>query len=154
MTASKITGRQAKTYYNTGTHATPVWVLMGRIVNLTQPFSKGEAELKDRESDWKKVLGGLKELGLKFTYNEKKSVNDTVFAALWDSWLNDTAVECAAMNGLIATTGNKGYRAYLMVTEMERSEELEAVVAWDVTMKLTEHEESGATIEPDRYVVP
>jgi asparagine synthetase A len=154
MTATKKTGRQAKSYYNTGSHASPVWVEMKRIVNLTQPFSKGEAELKDRESDFAKVLGGLKTIGLKFTYHERHSTNDTVFAALWDSWFNDTAVEFAAMNGAINVAGNKGYRAFLMVTEMERGEELEGVIEWDVTLKLTEHEEAGATVEPDRYTVP
>jgi predicted secreted protein len=154
MTATKLIGRDAKAYYNTGTHAAPAWSEMKRIKDLSIPFAKGEVDILDRESGWKKTVGGQKEFAVSFVYNEKVSAADAAFDKLWDSYLIGTAVEMAFMNGSIAVAGKKGFRGYFEVFEMERSEELEGICSWDISIKLTEHEEAGAVVEPDRYTVP
>lgn len=154
MTATKNLGRQEKHYYNTGTHASPSWSEMKRSFNWNLGFTKGEVNFQDGESDWEKTLGAAKKLGLSFTYREKKSATDTVFNALWDSFLNGTAIELAAMNGPIATTGSRGFRAFIEVMSMEKTAEQEGMTEWAVAVKLTEHEEGGSIVDPDRYVVP
>lgn len=154
MTARKNRGRNERLYYNTGTHASPSWIWMKRTINRTLSFGKGEINFQDSESEWEKTLGAAKKLGLNWGYRELITSNDTVFAALWDSYLNGTPIEVAAMNGDIATTGKKGFRAFIEVMEMEQTAELEGMTEWAVSVKLTEHEEASAVVDPDRYTVP
>jgi hypothetical protein len=149
-----ITGLRAKTYYNTATHATPTWVEIKRLVNETVDFGKGTADQMNRESEWKRILPTLKELTPSFTYQEKKNQADTVWDALWDSYLADTIVEFAFMDASIATTGNKGFLAGAIVTKMAHKRELEGIVEWDVELGLAEFVEAGALVEPERFVVP
>ena len=86
-TPGPYAGRKAKTYLNAGTHAAPTLVLMSKIADLKLPLSKGEVELADRESEWKKFLAGLKEAGISFKYNKRKHKTDAVFDALQASYL-------------------------------------------------------------------
>lgn len=154
MTKTKNRGRDERLYYNTGTHASPSWVWMKRTINRTVSLGKGEINFQDQESDWEKTLGAAKKLGLQFGYREKISAADSVFAAIWDSYLNGTPIEVAAMAGNIATAGVKGFRAFIEVMELEQTAELEGMTEWSVSTKLTEHEEAGSIVEPDRYTVP
>lgn len=147
-------GKDLKTYYNSATHALPTWVAVPRVINETVSFDKDLAEQKNRESEFKRNLGAHKGIGGSFGYHEKSNEADTVFDKIWDSYLNDTVVEFAFMDGDIATSGNKGFRVGLIVTKLERKRELSDGTEWGVEWSLTEFVESSALVEPDRYTVP
>lgn len=148
-------GRKSKLYRNSGTHASPTWLEIARVQDVSYPFSKGEVEVISRESDFKKFLAGLKEIGITFTYLYKKGTSDANFAALKDSAINDTPIEFFGADGNAGTAGTQGWRAGMQVFEFERAEELENAITYSVTLKLTEYESpSGTLVEPDFYVVP
>ena len=147
-------GRTAKTYLNTGTHASATLVEAKKFVDVKLPFSKGEVALGDRESDWKKFLAGLKEVGLNGTYNKKKQTTDAVYNALADSFFNDTPIEIYCLDGASTESGTYGFRAYMQVFKFEKVEDLESVANWSVGLKLTDYEEAGAPVEPDEWTAP
>lgn len=148
-----LVGREAKTYYNTGTHASPVWVLIDQIENLSLNLPKDKAELKDRSSIWKKKKGGHREASISLKYTHRRQTTDTVFAALQDSFLADTPIEVAAMDDAIAELGASGFRGYFEVFQLDRKEDAGDTVSFDVGLELTYYEESAAVVEPDFYVV-
>lgn len=145
-------GRKAKLYYNTGTHASPTWVEMPRVINASVSLSKGEVENIYRGSNWKKLLAGLKEGSLKIDYNLKNGA-DTVLTALTNSFFNDTDFELAVMDQAISNSGARGFRAYMQVFSDENAQEIEGKQTKAFELKLSEHEENSAVIEPDLYVV-
>lgn len=151
--AGPQTGRYAKAYLNTGTHATPVHAEAKFIKDLKLPLSKGEVALEDRESEWKVFLAGLKEAGLTGTYNKRVNTVDAVFAALMDSFLNDTPIQFHVMDADITYTGAYGFKAYFQVFSLEKTEELETVQNYSFGMKLAYYVESSARVEPDEHTV-
>jgi len=76
-----------------------------------------------------------------------------VFDALLDSFLNDTEIEFAIMDGAIGTSGSQGLRAYMQVFDFPYSQELENLESFDVGLDLTPFEESGSEIDPDWFEV-
>jgi len=153
MTSKARAGRNGKLYYNAGTHASPSWVLITRARDVEVTNEKDDVEIDDRASAHKKSIGGGKSLGLSFGYTHRIGT-DTVFAVLLDSYNAGTAVQIAAMDGLITTAGQKGWRAFYEVFKLDQSQELNSTISYEVECKLTEHEEAGAIVEPDHYVVP
>lgn len=151
--AGPATGRQAKTYYNSGTNATPVHAEAKFIKDLKLPLSKGEVALEDRESVWKKMLAGLKEVGLSGTYNKRRNTVDAIFAALMDSFLNDTPIQFHVMDDTITNSGAYGFKAYFQVFSLEKTEELETVQNYSFGMKLTHYIEASAVVEPAEHTV-
>lgn len=148
---SKV-GHECKAYYNSATHASPTWVEMKRAIDVSVDLSKGEAEASRRESSWKLTRGGLKELGVEFGYRWKPG-GDTVFDALWSSFLNNGAVEMFIADGAAATAGTEGIRAFVEVMGMPYDQSLEETQVVNVSAKLTDWEEASALVEPDWYVV-
>jgi hypothetical protein len=153
LTEGEKVGKDCKLYYNTGTHAAPSWVLMGRVRDVSVPLSKGEADVSRRESGWRLTKGALKENGLEFGY-VYKSGTDTVFDMLLDSFLNDTAVEYAVMDDLITESGAQGLRCFMEVFEFPYDQALEEGQIFNVSLKGTPVEEASTLVQPDWYEIP
>lgn len=147
-------GKDCHLYRNTGTHATPVWVLMeaAKDVQIT-PFTKGKVEAKDRASKWNFKKGSFIELGLSFQMDRYSMTADD-FDELLDSFLNGTPIEFFAADGLAATPDTAGVRGIMEVFEMPINQELEGVHMFDVSAEITRASEGGSIVEPDYYVVP
>lgn len=145
------TGLEAKDYYNTGTHASPVWVEIARQKGSKLPRSKEEVSWKDRDSDYEKTRGGHLSLGISFTYRHVRGAADTVRNALLDSLVNGTAIEIASFDAAITEANAVGIRQYVEVTKMDKNAETGAVVTYDVEAKHTEYYESSSLIEPGDY---
>ena len=152
LTQAPVVGKDCKLYYNTGTHAVPVWVEVKHAINVSANLGKGEADASARYSGWKLTKGALKELEITFGYRHKQGA-DTVFDALLAAYLNDTAIEFAVMDAAISETGAQGPRAFCEVMSMNLSQELEGTSEYEVTIKPTFHEESGTLVEPDWFEV-
>lgn len=151
---ANLTGRQAKLYVNTAVPSAPTWLEVLRVGDLSMPLTKGQAELADRSSDYKKMLAGLKESGLEFTYHEDANAVDAVWDILYNSYLNDVAIEMAVMAGDITVTGVTGFRLPLQVFEMTWNQELESVLEYDFSLSISELLEGGTPVDPSRFVVP
>jgi len=147
------TGLEAKDYYNSGTHASPVWVEIARQKGSKLPRSKEEISWKDRDSPYEKTRGGHTTLGISFTYRHVRGADDAVRDALLSSLINGTAVEIATFDAAITQVGAVGFRQYVEVTKMDRGAETGAVVTYDVEAKHTEYYESSSLIEPGDYQI-
>jgi hypothetical protein len=148
-----IVGFDCKLYYNTGTHASPTWVLIPRAINVSVPdFGCNQVATPSRGSNFEAFLNGLIRTGLNFTYAYKAGT-DTVLTALLGMVTGRTAKEFAVMDGAIATTGSRGLRAYFNIENAPWNQELEGRMEVDFTLKPAYFEESGSKVDPDVYVV-
>lgn len=145
-------GQNCKLYVNTGTHASPTWVELKRVIDVTHPLTKDRRETSRRESGWKFERGALKGTELSFGYLYKAG-SDTALAALRDSYLDGDQIEFAVMDGPIATVGSQGYRFFGEVFEFSNDEPLNGSKVVNVTAGLTDVEESGSLVEPDWYEI-
>jgi hypothetical protein len=153
MSNKRVHGKNAKTYINTGTRATPTQNLVKHITDETLSIGKESADLMDRDSEWKKNLQGHKTASLAFTYRHKKGTTDTVLEKIKDSFYSGTPYEWYVMDDLITTSGAYGFRAFMEVTKFDQKRPNNAELTWDVELQLVEHEESAVIQEPEEHTV-
>lgn len=146
-------GKDCYLYYNTGTNETPVWVEIDRAKDVNiDPASKGQAEQKSRASKFNYKRGTHIELGLSFGYDYTPG-DDTVYAALLDSFLNGTPIQFAALDGPIETTGSQGWKLVCEVFECPMGQELDNTASIEISAEITRVTEDGDLIEPEWYEV-
>lgn len=148
------TGHKMKAYRNTGTYASPTWVEVAEIGDLSIPdLSMGLAELKRRAKDWTKNLPSLiQSVAVEFRLHH--GLDATNFDAIRTAFFAGTAEEWAIMNGSITTTSNEGLRIPVLVEQFPWDQPLEEVAGHDVRLAVAYHEESGSEIDPTWYEVP
>ncbi|MFI4876625.1 MAG: hypothetical protein ACIALR_14845 [Blastopirellula sp. JB062] len=140
-------------YRNTGSHATPVWVRVKGVKDLSVPFSKERAESMDIDYDWKFERGTHKSSGLTFQVEARKSLKDDL-DVFRDSFLSGTPIEIYAADGLVAEAGTEGLRAYVECFDFPINKPLNGVSVIDITLGLTRVVESSAVVLPSWYVIP
>lgn len=129
-------GMEAKLYRNTGDFATPVWVELTNVKDLTLSLEKGEADVTTRANGgWRALAGTLKDGSIEFEM--VWDTQDAGFTAIKDAWFNDTPIEFAVMDGDVAASGSQGLRATMEVFNFSRNEPLEEAVTVSVTIKPT-----------------
>ena len=143
-------GRECYTYYNSATHASPTWVLIANAVDVSTTIDKNYGDVSSRASGWKKNKAGLKDLGLSFGYRYKAGVTDSVFDVLRANAIANTPTELFMADGLAATTGTEGIRAYMDMS-LGREEPLEDGVLTPFECKHVLYYEAGAVVDPDWY---
>jgi hypothetical protein len=142
-----ILGLDCKTYVNTGTYASPTWVLLDNIANETLNLSAGEAAADRRGGNgWKERLATLKDGSVDFSMNYQPG--DANFDTLFDAFMGRDQLEFAFMDGPIATTGSEGLRATCQVFKFEIPRDLEVTVVCNIGVK-----PSPATNPPEWYEV-
>ncbi|PHR99583.1 MAG: hypothetical protein COA78_24760 [Blastopirellula sp.] len=146
-------GGDAKTYYNTGTHAIPVWVEITRIKDAKTNINKKMVELPAREGKGIGSRGSKITPELSFSYLYKKGT-DTVFDALMDSLGNNTPIEFYAADDDVATSGTEGLRCVMEVSSIPMNQGLEDGVYLDIETKYARVTESDVLIEWDWHVIP
>ena len=91
-------GMDAKLYRNTGDYATPVWVEVSNVKDVTLNLEKGEADVTTRANQgWRATVGTLKDASIEF-----QMVWDTVdagFDAIRQAFFNNTPLEFAVRDG-------------------------------------------------------
>jgi hypothetical protein len=133
---SFVLGLNAKLYRNSGTFAVPVWDLVTNVRDLRLNLEKGEADVTTRGGNgWEQVVATLKSATIE--WGMLWDTGDTDFAAIRDSFLNDTTIEFLVLDGLVATTGSQGLRAICMVNRFTRNENLREALTVDVAAKPT-----------------
>lgn len=147
-----VVGIDAKSYYNSGTHATPTWVLLDDVIDLSQELGGNLVDIKSRASNWMATLYGMLKAGATFTFLHRKGT-DANRAILLAIITGRTPKEFAFMDQAIATTGAIGLRSYMNLENMNRSEEIEGGLAYDVACKTAYFMESNVKVDPDYYVV-
>lgn len=128
-----IVGLDCKAYKNSATYASPTWAEMTPVKGVTTNLEKGAADLSKRGSTWKAHRSTLKDLTI-----ELEMVWDhanTICTDLLTAFLNNTLVDCAFLDGPVATAGSQGPRCEFEVTKFSRAEPLEEGVMVNVTLK-------------------
>lgn len=116
-------GRECKTYYNTGSYASPTWTLMDQVVDLDYDMPATWAATPFRGSMWNFESKALQGLVVNFGYRRIQGISDAVFTALDGYAVATTKQELAVADGAIATTGTRYLRATYQF-EKGRSEPL------------------------------
>ena len=153
-------GKSCKAFLNIGgTLASPTWVEMRRISNVSRPKSRSTSDRMFRGAKNKKKVTGYLEYTFSFQYVPAKAGSaaataDTVLAALEASLENELTLDAAFMDRAIATVGAKGVRGPMMCTKLDRTEDDESSVVFDVELVEVEHEDSaGALVEIAPYTI-
>ncbi len=129
-------GMDAKLYRNTGDYASPVWVEVSNVKDVTLNLEKGEADVTTRaNAGWRATVGTLKDASIEF-----QMVWDTVdagFDAIRQAFFNNTPLEFAVMDGDITDPDSEGLRATFDIFNFTRNEALEEAILVDVSIKPT-----------------
>jgi hypothetical protein len=143
-----VSNNDCKLYYNTGTNASPTWVLIERAINANCDSSSTTATTTNRSSKFETSEVVTIKLGpLTFDYQMLSTV-DADYNALRALWLAKTKTQFAMMDGVIATAGSEGWKAYFQVTKCGVSEGDGDVRKASFECEPTAFYESGALVEP------
>lgn len=131
-----VLGMNAKLYRNTGSYGSPTWDEVTNVRDVTLNLETGEADVTTRGNNgWRATVATLRDASVEFEM--VWDTTDTDFTAIQQAFLNNTTIEFAVMDGNIATSGNQGLRATMMVTSFSRNEALEEALTVSVTIKPT-----------------
>jgi len=129
-------GMEGKLYRNTGTYASPTWVELPNVKDLTLSLERGEADVTTRANNgWRATVGTLRDGSIEFEMVWDTA--DASFAAIRDAFFAGTPIELAVMDGDIAASGSEGLRASFSVTNFSRNEPLEEAMTVSVSLKPT-----------------
>ena len=120
-------------YRNTGTFATPTWVLVDNVQDLKMGSQMGEAELNSRKSKLVQKEPTLDEYV--FNWGMIKDETDTNYTALRTAKDARTLVEFAFANGPIATSGTSYFRIETKIFGWDDDRPLTGGVGTSVTAK-------------------
>ena len=149
--AGEQIGASCKLYYNSGTHASPTWVLVANAVDARAGFGKNYGDGSSRASGWKKNLAALRDLSCSFGYRYKAGA-DTVWDALQAAAIANTPKELFFADGASGATGTEGFRAYFDLV-FDQDQPLEDGVTVQFEGVHVAYYESSSMIDPDWYVV-
>ena len=149
------TGGNCFMYRSTGTYATPVWVLVAEVEDVSIPeLTRSLAEIKMRLSQFASNLAALIQtikVKFKFWYG-MNAVNN--FTALQQLFFNGTVEEWAIMDAPITITGAQGLRCPFIVEEFPFDEGIENAVSIDVGLATAYWESPpGTRVDPSWYTV-
>ncbi|MEO2031485.1 MAG: phage tail tube protein [Planctomycetaceae bacterium] len=129
-------GMEAKLYRNTGTYASPTWVEMLNVKDVTLNLEADEADVTTRgNAGWRATIAALKDGSIE--YEMVWDTADPDFTAIQQAFFGNTEIEFAVMDGDITASGSQGLRATMSITNFSRSEALEEVIGVSVTAKPT-----------------
>ena len=129
-----VLGKDCKLYHTAaGTWASPSWDEVTNCRDVTLSVEKDLADASTRAAKWKRHKATLKDGTIEFEMVWDN--DDADFNIFRDAFMNDTTIECAAMDGDIDTGGNEGLRADFEVSAFTRSEPLTDVATVAVTLK-------------------
>jgi hypothetical protein len=143
-------GLECKLYYNNtadtatngaGTYASPVWVELTNVKDVTVAMSKGEADTSRRGNSWRSRKGTLKDASIDF--NLVQEDGDTGFDVLLDSFMNGTALDLLAINGEYDEVGAQGLRATCEIFKNDDGQGLEEAEMYDFSAKPTPANDDG-----------
>lgn len=128
-------GLSGKLYRNTGTHAAPTWVEIATVRDLSMTLDKAGADVTSRANDgWRAKLPTLKEGTIEF--DMVWDTEDSGFTALFDSYMNDTLLELACMDGDIAVPAAEGLVATFGVMKCDKKENLEEAQMVSISLEI------------------
>ena len=139
-------GNDLKLYYNTGTDASPVWVEIDRVGDVTVNINIGEAEVDLRVSNW--VLNLPAKLSGSIDVTLASDIGGTVWDALRVLAMARTQAQFASASADIATSGTEYFKAYSFFTAFPWGQPTQELASGDSSLSLGYTEEAGSLVEP------
>ena len=120
-----------------------------KLTNL----GKNTADANSREVSWSFAAAGLKTASVEMGYLHS-NVADTVFDALLDMYIADTATDMFfSDDAATPNSGDQGLRAYFLCTDMSQDQELEGAIQYTFTFVPVRYDDSGTLRNPAWYEV-
>lgn len=152
-TQSHVMGKDAKLVRNTGTWASPTWNAIDNCRDLSLGDSMTEVDVSARDGGgFEMVDVGLQKLELSFQM--VGDYGDADFVALQTAYYARSVLLIATASGEIATQGTQYVKMPAKVVKFEKSEELDGVTMFDVTIKPTRASEGGSLLIPTYVTTP
>lgn len=145
-------GNDNKFYYNTGTDAIPVWVLIEIVGDVTLDQGVNEAEVDLRILDYIVNLAAKKTTGV--TAMIANHFGNTVFDALKTIFENKTSTQFAISDIAIATSGAEFFKLFSFASAWPWSQATQELSQHDVTLAPAYVEESNVVIPPQWATTP
>ena len=134
---ANVLGLNGHAYENTNTWASPTWAEITNIRDLTINLEAADADVSSRAGGgFRQRVATLKDGSVSFQM--VWDTTDARFTALQTAFFANTSVELAFMDGLINTNGSQGLHADFSVLNFSRSENLEEAMLADVTVAITQ----------------
>lgn len=153
VTQTHVMGKDAKLLRNTGTYASPVWDTIDNCRDLTLGDAMTEVDVSARDGGGFEMTDvGLQKLELSFQMIG--DYGDADFVALQTAYYARSVVLCATASKAPATSGAQYVKMAAKVTKFEKSEELDGVTMFDVTIKPTRAIEAAALLLPTYVTTP
>lgn len=140
-------GYECILYYNSGTNASPTWVPMPMVTDLSESESLTKIDVSARYSNRKKYFAGQADGSVSFGYMYRKGATDTVFTFLQTSKDARTAVQFAVADGPIATIGTEYSKDYYQITKFDKKQDLDGVMTFDVELSPTPYWDAGSLVD-------
>lgn len=116
LTRGAYSGKETKLYYNSGTHATPVWVEIARARNVQRNRGPGLAEVEFHGAAETANIPGYKKFAGSFEYVLKKGA-DAAYDFLVAARDAGDIVDLVHLNGPIDLTASIGWRCPVLLGE-------------------------------------
>jgi hypothetical protein len=157
-------GGLAKMYYeSTWTDgadipATPTWTEVVFAVDVSFNGDGGAADVSSRVTNVALNVEGLQNWEVTFGYRSKQGA-DTAYEKFAAAWVAAKSPEnrllIAVMDGDIATSGNKGWQAVYMVSQLNEEQPNADGALTNITLAPAPgFDASGALIAPTRLIIP
>lgn len=146
-------GRTARLYHNTGTYASISATEFKAIGDVDIDLGKATEELDTRETPNTKTIRGNKKIKISFPYYVRVGATDANLNVLRASYFDDTNLDIFAMEGDIATSGQKGIRGPFGVTTFDRKEPVNGKIRYDVELEEVCEFDTDTPLFADEYAV-
>lgn len=144
------TGFDGKVYYNTGSDATPTWVELTPVRDVSTSASTTKANNSDRRSAFEMYCAGLH--AIETTVELTHVAGDANIDALRTHWNDRTTVQIAVMDGPIATVGSEGFKYFAHVFSHDFEQPLQDGQTISMTFSPAINSDEP-TVFPEWYVV-
>jgi hypothetical protein len=145
-------GNNMKLYYNTGTNASPTWVEIKMVGDVTVNLGVNEAEVDLRVTSWVLNLPAKNTGGFEFTL--ANDIGGTVYDALRVLALARTIKQFASANADIAVSATQYFKAFAFFNNFPWSQPTQEIASHDAGLALAYQEESGSLVEPAWATTP
>lgn len=148
------TGHRMKLYYNSATPASPTWVEVCEVGDVSiSDLTRGMAELKRRCKDYTKNLATLiQSISIEFRLHH--GLNATVFDRIVADFFAATPRQWAVMNGDITDEDNEGFVMPALIESFPWDQPLEDVSGHDVRLVIAYMlDGSSNEVDPEWLVV-
>jgi len=146
-------GNDNRLYYNSATAASPTWLPICIVGNVSLDINISEAEVDLRCSSWVMGLPAKLSGGINFTM--ARDIGGTAHDVLRGYALARTPKQYAIASGEIATSATQYLKAFMFFTAFPWNQETQNMAQGDCSLKMAWVEEpAGTLIQPTWVTVP